>query len=109
MRIKLDKQLKSMTGEVMTETYLKNGNQVTDEITVAVVLRAALTQPIDGDTRKDKELDFIIISKILTAEASQVELNSDEISRLKDKIYKMYDSWISGCMDLILEGKELPV
>ena len=109
MRIKLDKQLKLMTGEVMTETYLKNGNEVTEEVTVAVVLRAALTTPMEGDNRKDKEMDFTIISKILTAEANQVELNSDEISRLKDKIYKMYDSWISGCMDLILEGKELPV
>lgn len=109
MKIKLTNQLKSISGEVLTETYSKNGVQTTDEVTVGVALKTALTTPIEGDTRKDKEQDFTIISKILTAKNHEIELNADEISRLKIKIYKMYDAWVSGCMDLILEGKQLPV
>jgi hypothetical protein len=109
MKLNLETELRTMDGNPLYENVITDGITVKKNITVAVVLRAALTQTLQDDTRKDKEIDFTIMTKIITCKGNSIELESEDIIRLKTKIYKLYDAWVSGCMELILEGKKLPI
>lgn len=110
MIIKLDTVLKNLDGTGMYENVTgKDGKVEKKDITLMVVLKHSLAQPLQGDDRAKKEKDFTLMIRIVTCKDKKgVDLSSEDITRLKEKVYELYDALVAGQVAYLLEGKEIP-
>jgi hypothetical protein len=102
MRIDFSKvSIKTPEGEIMKE----NVNGELTPVNIIKLLITALRVPEEKASQDEQTKDFLTICKFIGKEKSEVELTSEEITRIKQKISKITDAWIFGQVSYILEGK----
>jgi hypothetical protein len=103
-------KLISTSGEQLVEVFLdENKQEVKKEVQLKNLIILALRQPIEGEKEKSiKDKDFLILCKFL-GDSETIELESEDISRIKEKCSYMFDCFVSGQIGLILEGKPLKI
>lgn len=102
-------KLISIKGETLQEQVVNEKGDVLSvkDIELKDLLTRALTHVTKEDERTTKEKDFEILLKIFNAKEDILDLESEQISRLKTKVSMIYDPWIMGQINLILEGKTI--
>jgi hypothetical protein len=112
MKVNLKTPLLSIKGEPMKEQEVDAQGNVTStkEIEVKELLLRALTITTKKDEeRSNKEKYFALAVKVLQHKEDVIDLESDEVSRIKEKCAEVFDIWVMGQLFLILEGKTLEI
>lgn len=99
MKIKINQELKNIDG-----SPLMNGDNV---ITLKEILLSSALVTLKDDSTHGMQ-DFELSLKIQTAK-DEIELTSEDVVRLKEKIKFGYTTIIVGQVNYILEGKENPL
>lgn len=108
MQLNLKTKLISTEGKPLVEVIRNESNEeVVKEVQLKNVIILALRQPLEGEKDKNiKDSDFLILCKFL-GDKEIVELESEEVARIKTKCSAIYDCFVAGQIGLILEGKKL--
>lgn len=93
-------------GEVMRQQG-KSGI-LEGDVDVKDILITAMRQILESDRGKNakdvQNEDFKILCKLITPQPS-VELSSEDVSRIKEKLAQITDPWTYGQISMILEGE----
>jgi DNA mismatch repair ATPase MutS len=112
MKVNLKAPLLSIKGEPMKEQELDaKGNVISSKETEVkeLLLRALTITTKKDEERSTKEKYFALAVKILQHKEDVIDLESDEVARIKEKCAEVFDIWAMGQLFLILEGKPLEI
>jgi hypothetical protein len=92
-------------GEVMQQ---QNKSGQLEKVNIKDILILALRGTLESDKNKNlKELqneDFKILCKFIGNHQIEIDLSSEDVSRIKEKLAPITDPWTYGQISMILEG-----
>lgn len=103
MKINLKTKIKALDGTTLKQDA-KEGS-IEPEIKNLFLIALQLEEA--GDSMDDKRKLFLLMISLANAKDS-IELQSEDVTILKAKSYKAFNSLVAGQLELILEGKEIP-
>lgn len=112
MIINLKTKLRTSNFEDMKEPIVKeDGTKEQVDVKISNLFMLALRNGYNeqkGDKEGTKAKDYEIEVKIILAKDGEVDLEPEEIVRLKNLSERIFDSFIYGQLSTILGGKEIP-
>jgi hypothetical protein len=94
-------------GEVMQQ---QNKSGELEKINIKDILILALRGVLESDKSKNAKdtqaEDFKILCKLIGPQEMEVDLSSEDVSRIKEKLAPITDAWTYGQVCMILEGEQ---
>jgi hypothetical protein len=103
MKVNLETAVLYNTDGTIMQEAKKDGTQSNVQLKDLIILALRAAEREKTPNKENQDKDFLLILKFV-ANPKVLELTSEEISRIKEKLALCYDAWVYGQVSYILEG-----